>query len=229
MGKRIKQARKQIVNEHTSICNQNDIPISFIREGITVPPGGVVLMDKDITTASNNSQYYYESIVTVCTTNAKEYIIDTAKMSEFDLAYEGVSLVAVVGPGEGAKATAFDEDEGSGHHKTFAGTENKPTRMNSLLANKYAAMDKLLGNNVFSVKVESTTATLSDCEATVDADELRKHLSRLETEHKRHLHSWSAAEKMALKSARTKLEKGEHHWSKDEMAAYKKWQHFQRS
>merc|ERR1712216_746352 len=97
------------------------------------------------------------------------------------------------------------------------------------------------GTNVHSVGFESSTSELSDCKAAVDGEELRKHRARLASvgeskskssalssgSHILKERKWTLEEKNALKSAKAKFAKGEHKWTKEEIAAYKKWQHSQ--
>merc|ERR1711988_520387 len=51
---------------NVKLCNINNIPLSTLTQGVTVPEGCVVLADKDLATISVNPQYNHATIFLVC-------------------------------------------------------------------------------------------------------------------------------------------------------------------
>jgi hypothetical protein len=166
------QVYKENIGDYANICMINDVPVSYIAEGITVSPGCVLLSSKDLTTADANPQYDYASIVTLCATRqAGDVILDSTALSDFDLIFEGDSLVMSVGLGDDTQTTVFKENHADGDvMKRFLGSpanSGKYDLLYSLASNKYMSDGTTIGGNVRSVELKTSVETLSDCAATV--------------------------------------------------------------
>merc|ERR1711871_1571233 len=114
----------------------------------------------------------YASIVTMCTTRqAGDVVLDSTALSDFDLIFEGNSLVMSVGLGDDTQTTAFKNDHADGDVlKRFLGSpanSGKYDLLYSLAANRYMADGTTIGGNVMSVELKTSVETLSDCAATV--------------------------------------------------------------
>merc|ERR1711871_1903651 len=197
-----------------SICNQNDIPVSYIRDGVTVPPGCVTLVDKDITTMSENPQYEHASIVTICADAAAgTFMFDEDHLSDYDLVFEGESLVSALGSGAQSTSVVYEEDSATGDaKKRFLPTPSEGhTAFVSLQGQKYVSDGKIVASNIFSVELTSATETLSDCASTIDEkyrnDKKDKAKKTLNLNKHKPGERWSAEEKEILLMKKAELKK----------------------
>lgn len=163
---------KENVEDYGNVCMQNDVPISAIREGVTINPGCVVLSDKDLTTVDANPQYDAASIVTICATReAGDVVLDSGVLSDMGLIFEGDSLVSVIGLGDDTQTAVFKDEDAEGDvKKAFLGTparDGKYDLLYSLASNKYEADGSTIGGNVFSLEMKTSMEALSDCAATI--------------------------------------------------------------
>lgn len=181
------EAYKEDIEDFANICLQRDVPLLSINEGVVVNPGCVVFSDKDLTVANLNPQYDSASIVTFCfTREAGDIILDTEVLTDFDLIFEGNSLLASIGLGDDTQTTVFNEDNAQGDtYKKFLGSparDGKYDLLYSLASNKYMGTGVTIGGNVFSVELKNGIETLSDCATTVKGTSVkrrkasRKHL-----------------------------------------------------
>merc|ERR1711871_634022 len=114
----------------------------------------------------------YASIVTMCTTRqAGDVVLDSTALSDFDLIFEGNSLMMSVGLGDDTQTTVFKENHADGDvFKRFLGSpanSGKYDLLYSLASNKYMSDGTTIGGNVLSVELKTSVETLSDCAATV--------------------------------------------------------------
>ena len=197
-----------------SICNQNDIPVSYIRDGVTVPPGCVTLVDKDITTMAANPQYEHASIVTICADAAAgTFLFDKRHLSDYDLVFEGTSLVSALGSGVQSTTVVYEKDDATGDaKKSFLPLSAEGhTRFVSLQGQKYVSNAEVIASNVYSVELTSSTEQLSDCASTITKkyrdDKAAKAKKTLNLNEHKKGERWSAEEKELLLLKKYELKK----------------------
>merc|ERR1711871_1102361 len=197
-----------------SICNQNDVPVSYIRDGVTVPPGCVTLVDKDITTMSANPQYEHASIVTICADAAAgTFLFDEDHLSDYDLVFEGSSLVSALGGGEQSTTVVYEKDDASGDaKKSFTPIASEGhTSFISLQGHKYNSDSQVIASNVHSLELTSATEELSDCASTISKkyrdDKAAKAKKTLNLNEHKKGERWSEEEKELLKMKKQELKK----------------------
>ena len=169
---------KETVEDYGNICMQKDVPLSAIRQGVTVNPGCIVLSDKDLTTADANPKYDTASVVTLCATReAGDVVLDSGVLSDMGLIFEGDSLISVIGLGDDTQTAVFKDEEAEGDvKKAFLGTparDSKYDLLYSLATNKYGADDTTIGGNVYSLEMKTSMETLSDCAATIENSDVK--------------------------------------------------------
>merc|ERR1719502_2429128 len=216
--------RTQISSEGTDykICNVNNIPRSYLIDGVTVGPGCLALADKDLTTIPENPQYKHANLVIVCGNKDSGTIrLNTEVLSAYDLVYDGQSLVSSMLLDKASDVKFYLRDNYSGLSKHYAGTKsngaewseaNKPF---TFAGQKYSSTTppfKNVGDNVKSIEFESTTDDLTDCGT---YDELKRYFKK----DKKKL-------KAAMADMKLKMENNEHTLSSnaakvDESAAEK--------
>lgn len=208
------EVNEEEIGGKISICNQNDIPVSYIRDGVTVPPGCVTLVDKDITTMTANPQYEYASIVTICAdASAGTFLFDEEHLSDYDLIFQGSSLVSALGSGMQSTAVVYEDDAAAGEaNKRFLPiSSGRHTRFVSLQGQKYVSDAKVIASNIYSLELTSATEELSDCASTISEkyrnDKAAKAKKTLNlSEHKKG-ERWSEEEKELLKKKKKELRK----------------------
>merc|ERR1719502_2234780 len=118
--------RTQISSEGTDykICNVNNIPRSYLIDGVTVGPGCLALADKDLTTIPENPQYKHANLVIVCGNKDSGTIrLNTEVLSAYDLVYDGQSLVSSMLLDKASDVKFYLRDNYSGLSKHYAGTK----------------------------------------------------------------------------------------------------------
>jgi len=179
--------RSQISSDGTDykICNVNNIPRSYLLNGVTVGAGCLALADKDLTTIPENPQYKHANLVIVCGNKDSGTIrLNTEVLSAYDLVYDGQSLVSSMLLDKASDVKFYLRDNYSGLSKHYAGTKsngaewseaNKPF---TFAGQKYSSTTppfKNVGDNVKSIEFESTTDDLTDCGT---YDELKRYFRK---------------------------------------------------
>jgi len=168
---------KETIEDYGNVCMQRDVPLTAIRQGVTVNPGCIVLSDKDLTTADVNPQYDAASIATLCATReAGDVVLNSGVLSDMGLIFEGDSLISVIGLGDDTQTAVFkDEDAEGGVKKAFLGTparDGKYDLLYSLATNKYESDGSTIGGNVYSLEMKTSMETLSDCATTIEGSDV---------------------------------------------------------
>lgn len=163
---------KETVEDYGNICMQRNVPLSAIREGVTINPGCVVVSDKDLTIADANPQYDVASLMTLCATReAGDAVLGSDDLTDMGMVFEGNSLVSSIGLGDDTQVAVFKDEDAEGDvKKAFLGAparDGKYDLLYSLASNKYEADGTIIGGNVFSVEFKTSMETLSDCAATI--------------------------------------------------------------
>lgn len=163
---------KEMVEDYGNICMQRNVPLSAIREGVTINPGCVVVSDKDLTIADANPQYDVASLMTICATReAGDAVLGSDDLTDMGMVFEGNSLVSSIGLGDDTQVAVFKDEDAEGDvKKAFLGAparDGKYDLLYSLASNKYEADGTIIGGNVFSVEFKTSMETLSDCAATI--------------------------------------------------------------
>merc|ERR1711871_565706 len=166
------EIHKSLLDDDVSVCSVNDITVSDIQKGLVIEPGCIIIANKDITNIRFGPQNDHVVVVTVCATRgAGTIILDAPKLSSYGLIIEGQSLISTVGYSDDSQLTVFKEDNCKGQIlKRFLGTSassNRMTQLYSLSDNNYMFDGTAISRNVWSIKMQTSTETLSDCSKTV--------------------------------------------------------------
>ena len=179
--------RNQIFSEGTDfkICNVNNIPRSYLLDGVTVGEGCVVLADKDLTTIPVNPQYTHANLVIVCGNKDSGTVrLNTEKLNAYDLIYEDQSLISSMVLDKASDVIFYINDNARGLSKHYAGTKGNGTPWSqanepfTFAGQKYSSTTppfKDVGDNVKSLEFTSTTDKITDCGS---YDELKRYFKK---------------------------------------------------
>merc|ERR1711871_337202 len=179
--------RNQIFPEGTDfkICNVNNIPRSYLLDGVTVGEGCVVLADKDLTTIPVNPQYTHANLVIVCGNKDSGTVrLNTEKLNAYDLIYEEQSLLSSMVLDKASDVIFYLQDDARGLSKHYAGTKGNGTPWSqanepfTFAGQKYSSTTppfKDVGDNVKSLEFTSTTDKITDCGS---YDELKRYFKK---------------------------------------------------
>jgi len=167
--------RTQISSEGTDykICNVNNIPRSYLVDGVTVGPGCLALADKDLTTIPENPQYTHANLVVICGNKDSGTVqLDAETLNAYDLIYEGQSLLSSMLLDKACDVKYYLEDGFTGLSKHYNGTKGNGMEWShanepfTFAGQKYSSTVrpfKNVGDNVKSLEFTSTTDELTDC------------------------------------------------------------------
>ena len=195
--------------KEVSVCRISDIPISKLYNGVTIEPGCIVMVDADITLKQMDSQNNYASVVTICSTRRADVIIlDASKLESFELMSDKKSLISTLGFGDDSQLTVFKGDNCEGQvFKRFLGTpatSNRSTQLYSLSEKNYMYDGSSLEGNIRSVKMKTSTETLSDCSKTVSGSDMKLYQQSMKVLHSEQLQPLSSRQKFLKMRAQNK-------------------------
>jgi hypothetical protein len=164
--------------------------------------------------AALNLSAEYASIVTICAdASAGTFLFDEEHLSDYDLIFQGSSLVSALGSGMQSTAVVYEDDAAAGEaNKRFLPiSSGRHTRFVSLQGQKYVSDAKVIASNIYSLELTSATEELSDCASTISEkyrnDKAAKAKKTLNlSEHKKG-ERWSEEEKELLKKKKKELRK----------------------
>ena len=193
--------RKSSMDEEIAVCVISDLPISRIYEGVVIKPGCAVLVNADVTKNQVDPKNSRAVVVTICATRrAGAIVLGASDLSSYELLLDGRSLISTVGYSDDSQLTVFKEDNCEGQVlKRLLGTSaasNKLTQLYNLSRNRYMYDNSLIEGNIRSIKMQTSTETLSDCSNTVRSTQMD-----LYHESKTELHSGQ----LQVKSSRQKF------------------------
>merc|ERR1711871_787709 len=153
---------------NVKLCNINNIPLSTLIQGVTVPEGCVVLADKDLATVNVNPQYNHATIFLICATkDAGNVRIGSDVLAAYDMIFEGSSILSSMVLDSKSEITFYPTTDFKGGEKYYKGHwSHIGNQVYSLAKQKYHATAPPFVNvmdNVHSLIFKSETDVLSDC------------------------------------------------------------------
>jgi len=158
----------EVSTVNVKLCNINNIPLSTLMEGITVPEGCALLADKDLATVNVNPQYNHATIFLVCATKDAGHVrIDSDVLSAYDMIFEGSSILSSMVLDAKSEITLYPSADFEGGEKYYNGQwSHVGNQVFSFAKQKYHTTGPPFINvmdNIHSLVFKSNTDKLSDC------------------------------------------------------------------